>query len=165
MYKKSIFYITCFIIIDQATKYLFKWLYQGQDITFVPYLLEFGYAENRGMSFGLLENQTGLFLIITVIALGMFMYLFKDISFVNKKTYTFAIILFISGTIGNAIDRFFLGYVIDFMHFPFLDTPLRLVGIPNFYNNFDDMYLFIGIVLFMIDIFFLEKKRKIHEKH
>ena len=51
------------------------------------------------------------------------------------------------------------------MHFPFLDTPLSLVGLPNFYNNVADMYLSIGIVLFTFDIFFLEKKRKTNEKY
>lgn len=165
MYKKGIFYISLFIIFDQITKYFFKGLYQGQDIIFIPYILEFGYAENRGMSFGLLENQTLLFMIITVIALGLFIFLFKDISFDNKKIYSFAIILFIAGTLGNAIDRLFLRYVIDFMHFPFLDAPLSFFGLPNFYNNFADMYLSIGIVLFSIDIFFLEKKRKSHVKN
>ena len=111
------------------------------------------------MSFGLLQDQTLLFMVITMIALAMFLYLFKDISFQTKKVYSLAIVLFIAGTIGNAIDRIVLRYVIDFMHFPFLDWLLQFIGLPNFYNNFADMYLSFGIVLFAIDLFFLEKKR------
>ncbi len=159
MYKKGIIYISLLILFDQLTKYTAKFLYQGQDFTLIPFVLEFGYAENRGMSFGLLQDQTLLFMFITIIALAMFLYLFKDISFQTKKVYSFAIVLFIAGTIGNAIDRIVLRYVIDFMHFPFLDWPLQFIGLPNFYNNFADMYLSFGIVLFAIDLFFLEKKR------
>jgi signal peptidase II len=163
MYKRGMVYIFILVSIDQLTKYVAKWSYQGQDFTLIPFVLEFGYAENRGMSFGLLQNQTLLFMLITVIALAMFSYLFKDISFVNKKVYTLAIILFIAGTLGNAIDRLFLQYVIDFMHFPFLKWPLNAVGLPNFYNNFADMYLSLGMVLFAVDLFFLEKKRDKNE--
>lgn len=159
MYKKGMFYIVLLIFFDQVSKHLSKALYQDQDFTFIPFVLEFGYAENRGMSFGLLQNQTFLFMVITVLALAMFIYLFKDISFENKKIYTLSIVLFIAGTIGNAIDRLFLRYVIDFMHFPFLEWPLSLIGLPNFYNNFADMYLSLGIVLFAFDMLFLEKKR------
>lgn len=159
MYKKGMFFIVLLIFFDQVSKHLSKALYQGQDFTFIPFVLEFGYAENRGMSFGLLQNQTFLFMVITVLALAMFIYLFKDISFENKKIYTLSIVLFIAGTIGNAIDRLFLRYVIDFMHFPFLEWPLSLIGLPNFYNNFADMYLSLGIVLFAFDMLFLEKKR------
>lgn len=159
MYKKGMFYIVLLIFFDQVSKHLAKALYQGQDLTFIPFVLEFGYAENRGMSFGLLQNQTFLFMVITVLALAMFIYLFKDISFEYKKVYTISIVLFIAGTIGNAIDRLLLRYVIDFMHFPFLEWPLSLIGLPNFYNNFADMYLSLGIVLFAFDMLFLEKKR------
>lgn len=163
MYKKGLFYIGILILFDQLSKYLAKALYQGQDFTLIPFVIEFGYAENRGMSFGLLPNQTFLFMLITLLALAMFFYLFKDISFDAKKVYTISIILFIAGTIGNAMDRLFLRYVIDFMHFPFLEWPLNIVGLPNFYNNFADMYLSLGIVLFAVDMFFLEKKRVKHE--
>lgn len=153
-------FIFILVSLDQLTKYIAQGLYQGQDFTLIPFVLEIGYAENRGMSFGLLQDQTLLFMVITVIALAMFLYLYKDISFINKKVYTLAIVLFIAGTLGNAIDRLVLQYVIDFMHFPFLEWPLSVVGLPNFYNNFADMYLSLGIVLFAIDLFLLEKKRE-----
>jgi signal peptidase II len=160
MYKKGMLFIFILVSLDQLTKYVAQWLYQGQDFTLIPFILEIGYAENRGMSFGLLQDQTLLFMVITVIALAIFLYLYKDISFINKKVYTLAIILFIAGTLGNAIDRLVLQYVIDFMHFPFLEWPLNVVGLPNFYNNFADMYLSLGLVLFATDLFFLEKKRE-----
>jgi signal peptidase II len=157
--KKSYFVILAFIALDQVTKWLAKLLYTGVDQEWLGPLLHIGYAENRGMSFGLLEGQTLFFSVITIIALAVFGYLYQDVNFKTKKLYSYSLVLFIAGTFGNAIDRLLLGYVIDFMHFPFLDGPLRLIGLTNFYNNFADMYLNIAFVMFFIDLIFLEPKR------
>ena len=161
--KKGYLWIAIFILFDQATKYLAKGLYDGSEVTWIPQLLAFSYAENTGMSFGLLEGQRLLFMIVTIIALGIFGYLFLDINFKTKKIYSWSIVLLIAGTLGNAIDRVVLGYVIDFMHFPFLDNPLQWVGLSNFYNNFADMYLTLAMIFLFIDILFLERKRTHHE--
>lgn len=163
--KKGYIWIVLLVIIDQLTKHLAKTLYTGSEVTWIPYILAFSYAENTGMSFGLLEGQRLLFMVVTIIALGIFGYLFLDIDFKKKKVYTWAILLLIAGTLGNAIDRVVLSYVIDFMHFPFLDGPLRLIGLSNFYNNFADMYLSIALVLLVIDVIFLERKRVGKHEH
>jgi signal peptidase II len=161
-FVKGYVFIGLFVLLDQVSKHFFKAIYTGVDRIAIPGLLEFSYAENRGMSFGLLEGQTWLFMLVTIFALGLFGYLFLDISFTHKKVYSFSIIFFIAGTLGNAIDRIFLQYVIDFMHFPFLDVPLSWIGLSNFYNNYADMYLSLALVLLIIDMLFLEKKRKPH---
>lgn len=157
--KKSYFVILGFIGLDQATKWLAKLLYTGTDQEWLGALLHIGYAENRGMSFGLLEGQMFFFSMITLIALAVFGYLYQEVNFQTKKLYSYSLVLFIAGTFGNAIDRLLLGYVIDFMHFPFLDEPLKLIGLSNFYNNFADMYLNIAFVMFFIDLIFFEPKR------
>jgi signal peptidase II len=150
------------IVIDQVTKLIASSSIplNSPDIVWIPHLLEFSYHHNDGMSFGLLEGQQVLFMIATIIALLMFGYLFLDTDYKSKKVYSVSIALFIGGTLGNAIDRSLYGYVIDFMHFPFLDGVLNAVGLSNFYNNFADMFLSAAIVLFAIDVFFLEGKRK-----
>lgn len=150
------------IAIDQTTKLIASSQIplNSPDIVWIPRLLEFSYHQNDGMSFGLLEGQQTLFMIATIIALLMFGYLFLESDYKTKKVYSISIALFIGGTLGNAIDRSIYGYVIDFMHFPFLDGFLNAVGLSNFYNNFADMFLSAAIVLFAIDIFFLEGKRK-----
>jgi signal peptidase II len=162
-YIKGFIVIFIAVILDQLSKHYFKATYTGVDQVFIKGILEFSYAENTGMSFGLLKGQTFFFMIITVLALGLFGYLYLDIDFKLKKLYSLGIILLISGTLGNAIDRVFLRYVIDFMHFPFLDAPLRLINVPNFYNNFADMYLSVALVFILIDTLFLEHKRKPHD--
>lgn len=158
----SLIIIVVLIGIDQLTKYLASTLItlNAPNITVIPNLFELSYYRNTGMSFGLLEGQQLIFMISTIIALGIFGYLFLSSNYKNKRVYSISIALFIAGTLGNAIDRSLFGYVIDFMHFPFLDGFLEAVGLSNFYNNLADMYLSAAIVLFTLDLFIFDEKRK-----
>lgn len=153
--------IILFILIDQVTKQLARFflMESGQTVVWIPGLLEMKYAYNPGGAFGLLEGEQAFFAFVTVIALLIFGYLFKDISFKTKKMYSWSIVLFIAGTLGNAIDRLYYGFVIDFLHYPFLDGPLRLIGLNNFYNNIADLALSLAIVFFAVDMFLFEPKR------
>lgn len=154
------------LIFDQLTKQLAVfYLYQDgivKRVVAIPRLLELTYVENPGASFGFGEGLMWLFYVVTLIALGIFIYLFKDIDFKTKRIYSISVSLFIAGALGNFIDRILFGFVIDFMHFPFLVTLIGDLG--NFTNNWADMYLSLAIVLFAIDIFFLEPKRLKKEK-
>ncbi|MBU1094042.1 MAG: signal peptidase II [Firmicutes bacterium] len=153
------------ILIDQVTKQLAQFFLTSSDrVVVIPNLLELTYTQNTGASGGMLEGQHLLFMVITVIALAIFGYLFTDVNFKTKKVYSISIALFIGGTLGNAINRALFGYVIDFMHFPFLTPILGLFGISNFYNNMADMFLSAAIVLFAIDLFIMDPKRKKKEK-
>ena len=162
-------FILIFILIgiDQITKYTAQFFLAGtvEHVKWIPGLFELSYHENTGASLGMLDGQILIFMVITIIALGIFGYLFLDVDFKHKKVYSISIVLFIAGTIGNAIDRALLGYVIDFMHFPFLSYLLTPLNISNFYNNMADMYLSLAIVLFFIDLSILESKRKKASQH
>lgn len=164
------FIILFSILLDQITKQLAHAFIPAildqvsGNIVVIPKVLELSYYQNSGASGGILEGQQLFFMLITIIALAIFGYLFTDVNFKSKKVYSLAIVFFIGGTIGNAIDRALFGYVIDFLHFPFLTPILNLFGVNNFYNNIADIVLSAAIVLFAIDIFFLESKRKKKEK-
>jgi signal peptidase II len=165
--KLGALYIFILLFMDQITKHLAKAFIalSDPDIIWIPHVLQLAYRENRGASGSMLQNQQFLFMIVTIIALAMFGYLFLEVDFKKKKTYSWSVILFIAGTLGNAIDRALLGYVIDFLHYPFLDIILDLFNLSNFYNNFADLYLSLGIVLFAVDLFFFEGKRKKETTH
>jgi len=148
------------ILIDQVTKQIsVMFIKGGNPVTLIPRVLEFHYYENDGISFGMLPGQHLLLAAVTVVALGIFGYLFLDVSFKDKKVYSISIALFIGGTLGNALDRALYGYVIDHFYFPFLSPILGVVNLSNFYNNFADLFLSAAIVLFMIDLVFFEPKR------
>lgn len=154
------------LFIDQLSKQLAYHLiaptFTGANRVVLKGIFELSYYENTGASFGWLGDfayKNLLFFIITVLSLLVFGYLFKSSDFKHKKVYSISIALFISGTLGNAIDRALYGFVIDFMHYPFLNFLNSLPGVSNFVNNMADNYLSAAIVLFGIDIFFLESKR------
>jgi len=148
------------IVIDQVTKQLSVHLIKGGDpVVFWRGMIEFHYHENYGISFSNLEGQYMIFFAVTLVSLALFGYLFLDSSFKDKKVYSISVAMFIGGTFGNVIDRALFGFVIDWLHFPFLTPVLGVVGLSNFYNNMADMFLSAAIVLFMIDLFFLEPKR------
>ncbi|MBN2299920.1 MAG: signal peptidase II, partial [Acholeplasmataceae bacterium] len=150
------------VVIDIVTKQLAQSLIpdlvasnQG-DIVLIPNLLQLNYHENFGASLGIFEGEQLFFMFITIAALAIFGYLFTQSDFKNKKVFSLSIAFFIGGTLGNAIDRALLGYVIDFLHFPFLTPILDIVNLSNFYNNFADLFLSAAIVLFAIDLFIFE---------
>lgn len=75
------------------------------------------HVRNTGAAFGILQDGT-LFLAIlsAVVATGIFAYLLakrQELPALQKL----ALVLVFSGAVGNMIDRFAYGYVIDFIHF------------------------------------------------
>lgn len=158
------------ILIDQVSKqfaqaYIPQLLSETSgNIVLIPNLIELSYHQNSGASFNIFDGAQLFFMLITIIALVIFGYLFLEVNFKSKKVYSISIALFIGGTLGNAIDRALFGYVIDFLHFPFLTPILDLFSISNFYNNFADIFLSAAIVLFAIDLFIFDPKRKKKEK-
>jgi signal peptidase II len=162
--KKGAIIILIGVFLDQLTKQLaYRFLYNpitgiAKEIDLLPYVLKLSYHENPAAAYGLFEGKMGLFIVVTIIALSIFGYLFKDVDFKTKRVYSISVTLFIAGTLGNFIDRIFLGFVIDFMKYPFLGLIIGNLG--NFYNNLADMYLFIAIILFSIDLFIYEPKRQ-----
>jgi len=72
------------------------------------------------------------------------------------KFIRFSLVLIISGAIGNLIDRFLRGYVVDFFHATFIDFPVF---------NVADIYVVVGSIFMAILVtFFLEDDKKKEEK-
>lgn len=142
------------IPLDQITKFIATstLVVNGPPKVIIPGLLQFQLIYNKGASFGFMEGQQLFFAIVTIISLLLFGYFFIQSDFKKKKIYTISIALFIAGTLGNAIDRIFIQEgVIDMINVPL---------IPLFATfNFADAYLNIAIVLFIIDLLFLERTR------
>lgn len=144
------------ILLDHLTKYL-SMLYlpkhNEEMIEIIPnffYLIE---HHNTGAAWSMFEGNVFMILIVPFIALVVFFYIASKGNFINMKFYTIGVSLMIGGTIGNLIDRLFRGYVIDFLKFFIFSYDY-----PTF--NVADMSLVIGVIMFSIDILFLESKRE-----
>ena len=78
-----------------------------------PVLFFLKYMQNTGASFSILRGYTWFFIAFAVIVLIVIFYLYPRMH-IKYRPY---IGLIIGGTIGNLIDRVYLGYVIDFIDF------------------------------------------------
>ncbi|OON97068.1 MAG: signal peptidase II [Epulopiscium sp. Nele67-Bin005] len=114
------------IALDQGIKY---WavnnLQLAGQIKIWPDVFHLAYVENRGAAFGIMQNRQTLFIIITLAVLGGILWQWKQIPD-NKsgKAMKIALILIVSGAIGNLIDRIILGYVVDMFYFVLIDFPV-----------------------------------------
>jgi len=139
--------------LDQVTKFIAEdRIAYGVRIEWIPNFLYMTHLHNEGAAWGILPGQTWFFLIMSMIALAVFGYFAISIDFKKAFFYSISIVLLISGTIGNFIDRVRFGWVVDF-----IDVYLGNYNYPVF--NFADIYLTVGTILLGIDILFLESKR------
>ncbi len=147
--------ILLFVIIDQIVKYLIeKILPKYSTIVIIPSTLHLTYVKNYGAAFGILQNQKIFLLGITsVILIGVLFFLFlKEI---KSGFLLWALVLVVSGGIGNLIDRIFRGYVVDFIDF-------RLINFAVF--NLADSYVSIGTFLIVIYTLFIDAGYSLNKK-
>lgn len=106
------------VLLDQLTKnWIVDWIGPGRRTSRVEMLgsfFAFEYLENRGAAFGMFQQGTTVFALISVVVIiiGTVMM----IRFAREDMLLAAsVALVMGGAIGNAIDRFTRGFVVDFI--------------------------------------------------
>ena len=131
------------VFADQLTKWLaFIFLQGNGSVDIIPWFIRLSYLEggNTGMAFGLLSEHRWVFMTFSTLAIVAII-VFMVIAQPKDKLLRVALALVCAGGIGNMIDRIFLGYVIDFLEFTFIDFPIF---------NGADSFVSIGAVLLML---------------
>lgn len=143
--------ILMMIAIDQVSKvWAVSALGQGRDIKLIEGIFHLHYLENNGAAWGIFSGkQSFLILLTSVITIGMLVYLVRLPR--EEKSYRLALMLIISGAVGNLIDRVDLGYVRDFLYFKWIDFPIF---------NVADIFVVCGVILLMIVILFMDKSKE-----
>lgn len=122
----SIVLAVILISFDQFTKWLAVTRLKGQEaFVLIEGVFELDYLENRGVAFGMFQNQRWPILIFG--AFFMLIIIFIIFRLPEGKKYNILEILLVcivAGGIGNMIDRFFLGYVVDFFSFVLINYPI-----------------------------------------
>lgn len=150
--KFKIYFLQIIIIgiltaLDQLSKFIvtsnFE-LYESKVI--IKNVFSLTYIQNTGVAFGMLKGQRVAFIILTMIILGLCIYIYTNIAGTKKFLPVQICILFlISGAIGNMIDRVKLGYVIDYFDFDLINFPVF---------NVADIYVTVStIILFLLLLF------------
>lgn len=133
------------IIFDQITKYLIVQNFAtiGDTLPLWQDVFHFTYVINTGAAFsffrGHVEILRWISLIVSLILI-IFIWYTPRLSLLEQLGYGFIL----SGAIGNGIDRFLFGYVVDFLDF-------RLINFPIF--NLADVAINIGVILLLIASF------------
>ena len=137
--------------LDQWTKLLaVKHLMDQSAYNIWNGVFELLYSENRGAAFGMLQGKQFFFLLVAIAVLSVAVFAVIRMPATKKYLPLHVIAMFLSaGAVGNMIDRFTRGYVVDFLYF-------RLIDFPIF--NVADCYVTISMFLFIILFFFYYKE-------
>ena len=142
----------CVIILDQITKLIIlKVLPLYDEVVVIPGLFNIVHYLNPGGAFGFLSGVDNnlrhlFFIVVAIIALGLVFYLYKSTP-VTHRFLSAAFALIFGGAIGNLIDRFRFGRVVDF-----LDFYVNSWHWPAF--NVADSAITVGITIFIFHLLF-----------
>lgn len=137
-----------FLIADFLSKYFINNnIALGEKFFSIPYILDFTYVRNTGAAFSMMSGKLSLLSFISIaFCVGVIVY------WVIKKPkhplLCTALSMMFSGALGNAIDRIFYGYVVDFIAVSFVDFPVF---------NIADIAITVGAVLVIIYLIFFDK--------
>ena len=134
------------VLLLAADQWLKYWTLQNlagaPAIDLIPGIFRLTYVENRGAAFGILQGGTVLLAIVSVLAVALLLYFYKNIP-AEKGVWTMRLsyILVIAGAIGNMIDRIFCGYVVDMLEFYWFSFPVF---------NLEDCFIVVGGIAFLL---------------
>jgi signal peptidase II len=121
-YKLATIWAAATVIIDQITKLIVHntmQVWTGEPI--IPGFFNLVHVLNKGAAWGFLDNesidwQRPMFIAISVVAVAVIGWMLRTLDDGDKWMIT-GLGMIAGGAIGNAIDRTWLGFVIDFLDF------------------------------------------------
>lgn len=136
--------VLVWLALDQLSKAFFNGFELG-DVVAGPFagIFELRLVHNIGAAWGIFGGATtalGAFSLLVCALLLVYLFVFEPSS---SKLATFGLALVFAGGVGNAIDRFLLGYVVDFIEPVFIDFPVF---------NIADIGVTCGFAIFFISL-------------
>ncbi len=138
------------ILADILTKYLVVQLLVPleRSITVIPYVLDFTFVKNTGAAFGILSDSRWVFMTVSVIFIVVLSVVLVKLK-IKNKLFNISVAMILGGGIANMIDRIFIGYVVDFIEFTFVDFAVF---------NVADSCITVGAILAVIYFIFFDKE-------
>ena len=129
------------IIMDQVTKYIVSTkIPLNSSIEVIPGIIFISHVKNSGAAFGIFQNRTNVFIVISIIAIILIIILKIKLN-LDSIFYNISLGFILGGAIGNLIDRIVFREVIDFIH-------LRYFAVFNVADSF--ICIGFGIVIILI---------------
>jgi signal peptidase II len=138
------------VIFDQLSKYIVvqNFAELGDTLPLWQNVFHFTYVINTGAAFSFFHGQVDILRWISLVVsfiLVIFVWYSPKMTLLEQLGYGFIL----SGAVGNGIDRFLFGYVVDFFDF-------RLINFPVF--NVADVAINIGVLILLICSFTTSSK-------
>jgi len=132
------------VVVDQVSK---AWVVAGfplnEPVQVIGDLLRIWYIQNAGALFGLFQQQALLFGLVSLVVIAVIIWLHGKMSGSGGWLATAGLGLLLGGAVGNMIDRFRYGYVVDFVDIG--------IGEWRFFTfNVADACIDIGIVVLVV---------------
>ena len=142
--------VVVWLVLDQASKLFFNGSYHAGQVISDPILgiFRFHLVYNTGGAWSIFSDATwalGAFSLVVCIALTAYLALTPQRPNTGELI---GISLVVAGGIGNAIDRFTLGFVVDFIEPTFIDFPIF---------NIADIGVTCGLILFFVSLLVHER--------
>lgn len=152
----ALFSLVILVALDQCTKHLaVKNLSDGKVVVLLKDVFQLTYVENNGAAFGMFQGHQEVFLAVSILSLCFFAYIYEKIPFEKRyRMLRIALCVLSAGAIGNMIDRFFNGYVVDFFYFVLIDFPVF---------NVADCFVCVSIAFFIVLILFYYKEDELNK--
>ena len=143
----KVIFLILLVIADQLSKYfIVKNISIGESFNIFSFL-DLYLILNTGIAFSFFDDGGvyGRWILVTLVLL-VCVYL-TYILFTEKlrKYESVALLMILSGGIGNLIDRTLWGHVIDFIHFYYLNYSFYIF-------NFADTFITIGVMIYILDL-------------
>lgn len=137
------------VVLDQLTKaWLTGLLEPGERLEIVGDLLRIVHGQNDGAIFGLFRDQALLFGLVSIGVVGLIIWYHGNSG--RNTLLSVALGLLLGGAIGNMIDRFRIGYVIDWVD--------AGIGDLRFYTfNVADSAITAAVLLLLLSAFLPER--------
>ncbi|MCX7912441.1 MAG: signal peptidase II [Dehalococcoidales bacterium] len=108
------------IVADQISKWWVREQLLPGQVLFDAGLFRIIHVQNTGAAFGVFQGHGLIFTIVDFIGIGVLIGLLVvlgRIAWLDRNVVRVAIVLVLGGTVGNLIDRLWLGHVTDFIDF------------------------------------------------
>ena len=138
-------YTAIILMLDQFIKILVnRYMTLGSSIKIIPNFFSILYLKNTGAAFSILEDNTPILVIISVVVIVLLdRSIKKEDNFTKIEELSLGIIM--GGIFGNLIDRIIHHGVIDYLSFKIFKY-----SFPVF--NLADMAIVIGVGLYLINL-------------
>lgn len=112
------------LVIDQLTKALVRANFEpGESLVVIEGVFRLTYVRNIGAAFGLLPGYQPIFIAVSLVVFVVVWAYWRRYHPTAWPT-VIALALIVGGSVGNLVDRAFLGRVTDFFDAAFIDFPV-----------------------------------------